>query len=467
MQAPSPDSISLAQAVREVLMLPLEQLPDPLPLCPIPGPFFAEVSPPGSKSLTNRLLTLAALADGESIIRKPLSDAQDVRVMMKGLAQLGADVLLREDDHNNTYIRVIGVGGSPIGNVRLALENSGTSMRFLTAVAALADGPIMLDGSDRMRQRPIDELTSSLRALQVRVEDLAKYGFPPIRVHGVPKTTLKGGRVTISSPASSQFISALLMIAPWTSEGIDLSITGEVTSAAYVQMTVGLMQQLGAEIEHAPDLSRIHVSPQPIAPFEITVEPDASGATYFWAASAICPESICRIPSISPVSWQGDVRFVNTLGAMGAIPEIMDDAIMVEAPLEEDPLRGVGVDCSNMPDAAMTLAVASVFAQGPTVITGLRTLRDKECDRIEATRIELEKIGATVEASATALRITPPQTWTDEPVEFDTYDDHRMAMALSLIGLRRPNVFIKNPACVAKTYPAYWKDLARLYEAAL
>ncbi|MFG0256521.1 MAG: 3-phosphoshikimate 1-carboxyvinyltransferase [Phycisphaerales bacterium JB043] len=467
MDTPSSDSISLAQAVSEALRLPLEHMPDPLPLCPLPGAFFAEIVPPGSKSLTNRLLVLAALAGGESVIRRPLVEADDVRVMMRGLAQLGADVLLREEDDGTPYLRVIGVHGLPLGNVKLALENSGTSVRFLSAMGALADGPVTLDGTSRMRQRPIDELVTALRSLHLRVEDLGEHGFPPIRVHGVPDAKLLGGRVSFETPASSQFISALLMIAPWTEQGIDVSISGEVTSLSYIQMTVGLMQQLGADIEHVPDFSRIHVKPVEIEPFDIIVEPDASGATYFWAAAALNPDSVCRVPYISPVSWQGDARFVNTLGAMGAIPEIMDDAIMIETPRPELPLRGVGVDFSSMPDAAMTLASCAVFAEGPTVITGLRTLRDKECDRIEATRAELEKIGAVIEASDTALRITPPETWTDEPVEFDTYDDHRMAMALALVGLRRPNVFIRNPVCVAKTYPEFWRDLSRLYEAAL
>ncbi|MHC4976524.1 MAG: 3-phosphoshikimate 1-carboxyvinyltransferase [Planctomycetota bacterium] len=467
MDTPSPDSISLAQAVTEVLRMPLDQMPDPLPLCPLPGPFFAEVCPPGSKSMTNRLLVLAALAGGESVIRRPLVDADDVRVMMRGLAQLGADVLLREDDDGTACVLVSGVGGQPLGNVKLSLENSGTSVRFLAALGALANGPVTIDGNARMRQRPVDELVTALRGLQVRVENLGEHGFPPIRVHGVEDVVFHGGRVTFDSPASSQFISALLMIGPWTEQGIDVTITGEVTSSSYIQMTVGLMKQLGADVEHVHDFSRIHIKPVPIEPFEITVEPDASGATYFWGAAALSPDSVCRIPHVSPVSWQGDARFVNTLGAMGAIPEIMDDAILVEAPRPDRPLRGVGVDCSNMPDAAMTLACCCVFAQGPSVLTGLRTLRDKECDRIEATKTELEKIGAVVEASGSGMRIVPPETWTDVPVEFDTYDDHRMAMALSLVGLRRPNVFIRNPSCVAKTYPGYWSDLARVYEAAL
>jgi len=456
-----------AERTMEILRTPLEHLPDPLPLSPIPGHFHAEVSPPGSKSVTNRLLVLAALASGESMLRGPLVEADDARVMMRGLAQLGADILPAETPAGGAALKVIGVGGKPLEGATLGLENSGTSVRFLAAVAALAGGPVTIDGSTRMRERPIDELGAMLRSLRVRVEDLGKRGYPPLRVHGVPDATLQGGKVTVASPKSSQFVTALMLIAPWTVDGVTISITGEVTSKPYIRMTASLLRRLGGEVEVSADCRAIRVGPKPLGGFDIVVEPDASGATYFWAAGAICPQSICGVPGCSPTSLQGDTRFVNTLGAMGAHPHALPAGISVESPDDGEALRGVGADMSGMPDAAMTLAATACFAASPTVIAGVHTLRHKECDRIAATQAELAKVGAGVEATDRMMRITPPVRWTDEPVLLETYDDHRMAMALALLGLRRPNVLIANPQCVAKTYPTFWSDLAKVYEAAL
>jgi 3-phosphoshikimate 1-carboxyvinyltransferase len=456
-----------AERTVEILRSPLEHLPDPLPLSPIPGPFHAEVSPPGSKSITNRLLVLAALAAGESRLRRPLVEADDARVMMRGLAQLGADILPDTGPRGEPALRVIGVGGRPLPGGTLHLENSGTSVRFLAAAAALASGPVAIDGSTRMRERPIDDLTAMLRSLRVRVEDLGQRGFPPLRIHGVPDVPLRGGKVTVTNPKSSQFVTALMLIGPWTTDGVEIAITGEVTSKSYIRMTAALLRRLGAEIRVSPDCRSITVGPKPIAPFETTVEPDASGATYFWAAGAICPQSICGVPGVSPTSLQGDARFVNTLAAMGAMPHALPSGISVEAPDDGEMLRGIGADMSLMPDAAMTLAAVACFARTPSVMAGVQTLRVKECDRIAATQAELAKVGAAVEATDRLMRITPPVKWTDEPVLFETYDDHRMAMSLALIGLRRPNVLIANPQCVAKTYPTFWSDLAALYEAAL
>lgn len=450
---------------RDLLSRPLAELPDPLPLSPLPGPFHASVRPPGSKSITNRLLVLAALAGGQSAIRGALVDADDARAMMRGLAQFGADVLRKDAPDGVPSLVVDGVGGKPIGGVTVKLGGSGTSVRFLTALAALADGPVTIDGDERMRERPIDELTSALRALRVRVEDMGERGRPPIRVHG--DGVMAGGKARFTSPKSSQFISSLLLVAPWTTNGVEILTEGEVTSAPYIEMTLSLLRRLGGVVECASDYSRIFVGPGPIAPFTIDVEPDASGASYFWAAGMICPDSVCLVPGLSPVSLQGDIRFVNTLGAMGALIDATPTCVGVEAPAPGEPIRGVGANLAGMPDVAMTAAVCAAFATGPTVLTGLRTLRDKECDRLEATRAELTKIGAGVEVEDGLLRVTPGPSLGDSPVVFETYNDHRMAMSLALIGLRRPNVQIKDPGCVAKTYPTFWSDLARLYDAAL
>jgi len=447
----------------ETLRRPLGAMPDPLPLAPIPGPFEAVVRPPGSKSLTNRALALASLAGGVSMLYRPLLDADDVRVMTAGLARFGAVVREDADDPDLPAFRVEGVAGHPRGAGELNLENAGTAVRFLSAVAGLADGATTIDGSPRMRQRPIDGLVAALRAMKVRVEYLGEYGHPPVRIEppadGGP---LVGGNLHLPTQASSQFISALLMIGPWTSEGVSIELPATPPSASYVRMTVELLRRLGARHASASEDARsLVVAPGPLRGFDIEIEPDASGATYLLAAAALTPGARVTIPDLHSGSLQGDTMFVRTLARMGAEAEVGSQSVSVRGPAG---LAGVEADFSDMPDAAMTLAALAVFADGPTTITGLGSLPVKECDRLAATVSELTKVGAGVRATGESLTVEPiPPSARDEPVVFDTYHDHRMAMALSLVGLRRPNVAVRDPACVAKTYPGYWRDLARLY----
>ncbi len=437
------------------------------------GTLDLTVTPPGSKSLTNRALLLAALARGRSTLRGALTDADDGRQMIGALRTLGATIT-----QHGTTVEVEGVDGRlcvPRSGAELNVNNAGTAMRFLAAAALLNPDPsiaITLDGNARMRERPIGELGSLLGALGARVEYLGANGLPPLRVWASgARTPSRQSPLDIGRTRSSQFVSALLLIAPWLSGGLTLRFTEDVTSESYIEMTTGLLTRLGARVRVDHAARTLTVDGGGLAGFDLDIEPDASGATYPWAMGAVVPGLCVRVPGLSHPSLQGDARFPSLLASMGATVSSSPLATSVTGPAQ---LLAIDADLSLMPDAAMTLAAVACFAEGTTTIRGLRTLRDKETDRVEATRVELSKIGVDVrvgvEGDADALVITPPRgglaAASVERVEFDTYDDHRMAMALSLIALRRPNTWIRDPACVAKTYPGYWSEIARLQELA-
>ncbi len=363
----------------------------------------------------------------------------------------------------------------PPEGVRLDLGNAGTATRFLAAAALLSPNPVVIDGNERMRQRPIGELVESLERLGAVAEYLGRPGCPPVRI--VPPTDPGRGPalLELGSTRSSQFISGLLLAAPWLPRGLTLKLRGEVTSASYVAMTVGLLERLGACVRTSADLRVIRVGPASGRPhgggldaFEYEVEPDASGATYFWAAAAMSPGSSCRVLGLDERSLQGDARFPRVLEAMGARVECGEGWTEVTGA----GVRPIEVDMSDMPDAIMTLAAVASLADGASLLRGVRTLRVKETDRIEALRAELGKVDVGVECpfegDPGAMRIVPPAGGMDRSrgvpvVEFETYDDHRMAMSLALIGLVRPNVVVRDPACVWKTYPGFWSDLRGVY----
>ncbi len=458
------------------LTLPLDQLPNPLPVPPVrlragDAPIRARVTPPGSKSLTNRLLLLAALCDGESVLRRPLLDADDAQRMLSALGRLGVTTTITND---SAHIHgVAGCWQPTSANETLDLNNAGTATRFLAAAALLSPAPITITGNERMRQRPISELVTSLRQLGAKVEHLEDPACPPIRI--TPPLEPVTRPLEIPTTQSSQFISALLLIAPWLPKGLTLKLVGPVTSASYVRMTLALLEKLEVECQISSDLSVIQIPHAPPRPFEIDIEPDASGATYFWGAGALLPRATVSVPGLTGASLQGDAKFPDLLARMGAkvreepATPTRPGAITVSAPSQLSPIMA---DMGDMPDAAMTIAVLAAFAPAPSVLRGVRTLRVKETDRIAALQNELAKIGVTVSADINAdpdtMTITPPAGGIDlsdnaPPVVFDTYDDHRMAMSLALIALRRPNVSINDPTCVAKTYPTYWRDLAKLY----
>jgi 3-phosphoshikimate 1-carboxyvinyltransferase len=460
-----------------MLKQPIADLP---PVLELPAParsFDASVQPPGSKSLTNRALLLAGLAQGRSVIHNPLRSGDDSRIMLDALATLGVGI---EEGTGNSLI-INGVDGrwrSPASGVRLSLGNAGTAARFLGASAMLAPGPITIDGTARMRERPIGELGSALASLQCGVTYLEKQGFPPVELTPPPAGSQLPAIVELPTTQSSQFPSGLLMIGPWLPRGLTLRLFGEITSAPYVEMTLGLLARAGASVRSSEDLHLIRIGPgaeqsRGIPGFEYTVEPDASGATYFWAGAAIVPGAACRVMELRNDSLQGDSRFPEVLGLMGVkVARVADEETFIET-VGPPTLRPILADMASMPDAAMTLASVACFASGTSILRGLRTLHVKECDRIAAMKTELTKLGIKVQTPVhndpDAMTITPPPGGLDcsasaPPIVFDTYDDHRMAMSLALIALRRPNISIRNPACVAKTYPTFWQDFAKLYE---
>lgn len=474
-----------------VFLRPLDELPNPLPIPSLPrgkrGLFDLSLRTPGSKSLTNRALLLGALARGESRIHAPLLEADDAVRMRAALEQLGVTLTLADDT-----LTIRGIDGTwpvPAEGLTLNLNNAGTATRFLAAAALLARHPITIDGNARMRERPIGELAEILTRLGATCSFLAKPDCPPMRI--MPPATRKGPGKLLEIPTtqSSQFISALLLIAPWLEGGLTIRLSGEITSPTYIEMTVGLLQRAGALVKTSEDLRVIRVGPPAgktpgLDGFDYDVEPDASSATYFWAAAAINPASSAKLMGLSHRSLQGDASFPSLLARMGAIveqnpatqnapmaareePDPREHFIQVTGPVALEPIMA---DLSTMPDTAMTLAAVACFAPGISLLRGLRTLRVKETDRIEALRNELTKLGVKVECPVMGdpdvMSITPARgdmTLSSSRVEFETYDDHRMAMSLAVIGLRRPNVFIKDPACVAKTYPTFWQDLARVY----
>jgi 3-phosphoshikimate 1-carboxyvinyltransferase len=439
------------------------------------------ITPPGSKSLTNRALLLAALARGESTIRGPLLDADDAQRMIEAIRALGARVEpTRGSTPQSHAVRIEGVGGrwKPASDApTLDLGNAGTATRFLAAGAILSPTPVTIDGNARMRERPIGELAEGLTLLGCRVEFLAKTECPPLRITPPPDLASVPRTIEVSASLSGQFVSALAMAGAFLPHGLTIRLRGVATSAPYIHMTLALMSRVGLRVQAADALHIIRVGPAsgecPLPAFEYGVEPDASGATYFWAAAAMHDALACTTPGLDERSLQGDALFPDMLARMGATVDRSRDAWGVGSTrvAGAGTLTPILADMSDMPDAAMTLAAVACFAPGTSILRGLRTLRVKETDRIEAVRAELSRVGVRVETPVQgdhdALTITPPERGLEDPhappVALNTYDDHRMAMSLALIALRRPNTSINDPACVAKTYPTFWNDLAMLY----
>jgi 3-phosphoshikimate 1-carboxyvinyltransferase len=435
-------------------------LDESLAITPI-GPFRARVRPPGSKSLTNRALLLAMLADGESTLRHPLK-ADDTRRMVGAIQGMGFSC--EWEDAGWSVIRVTGKKGAfPAGPqpVTIDVGNAGTVMRFLTAACCLSNGEHLLRGVERMHRRPIGQLVDAVRQLGGRIEYAAEQGFPPLRILG---GGLQGGEIVMPPALSSQYISALLQIGPYCPQGLTLRFPGPVTSKPYVQMTLGLMARFGARVEADASFSRVRVEAGGYRATDYNVEPDASNASYFLAAAAIVPGSMCTIEGLGRGSLQGDVGFADVLHKMGAGLLFGKDFITVMAPGSGGTLHGIDTDLNDMPDTAQTLAAVAMFADGPTTIRNVGNLRVKETDRLEALRQELTKLGARVTIDGDDLTIEPPPNHRVQPASLDTYDDHRMAMSLSIIGLRALGIVINDPRCVEKTFPDYFDYLNRLSE---
>ena len=423
---------------------------------PITGPINATLTPPGSKSLTNRALVLSALAEGECELSNVLF-ADDTLVMLECLGKLGFDVNI---ERPALRVTVGGMGGKiPRDRAELFCGNSGTTIRFLTALCALGRGHYNLDGIPRMRQRPIGQLVDLLKNLGGRLEYVMEPGFPPVNViaDGLP-----GGLIKFGGAQSSQFLSAVLQVAPYARHEVRVDLEGKQPSWPYVAMTMRLMDQFGSTPHLIRDTltgepKQIIIPQDPYVATDYAIEPDASNAAYFLAVAAIHPGSHVTVKNLGKHSLQGDVGFVEVLERMGAGANVQKDSITVTG---AETLEGLEIDLSSMPDQAQTLAVVALFADGPTTIRGLHTLRVKETDRIAALATELRKLGADVEVEGDDLTIQPPDRI--RPAQIDTYDDHRMAMSFAMAGTRSAGVVIKDAECVNKTYPNYFRDLATL-----
>ena len=405
---------------------------------------------PGSKSISNRSLLLAALARGTTELTG-LLDADDVDRMRESLHTLG---VLIEGDGETAIVH--GVAGKfPVRRASLFLGNAGTAFRPLTAALALSHGDYELSGAPRMHERPIGDLVDALNALGADIRYAGATGFPPLTI--APGAVRGGGKVAIRGDVSSQFVTALLMALPLAGGDATVEVQGELISRPYVDMTLALMQRFGvAVVRERDDRFQVPAAAGYVSPGVLSVEGDASSASYFLAAGAIGGGPV-RIEGIGRRSIQGDVGFAATLSAMGADVRSGDDWIEVRG---EAKLHGIDADFNAIPDAAMTAAMVALFAEGPTLLRNIGSWRVKETDRIAAMARELRKLGASVDEGADWMRVTAPAHW--HPASIATYDDHRIAMCFSLAALGGVPVRINDPQCVRKTFPGYFAAFERL-----
>ena len=419
---------------------------------------------PGSKSISNRVLLLAALCDGQTTVRD-LLDSDDTRVMLQALRQLGCGVAV-----DGTTAVIDGLGGrARQPRAELFLGNAGTAMRPLTAALAVLGGDYALSGIPRMHERPIGDLVDALRALGCNVQYLGQDGFPPLHI-GQPNLRLDQP-IPVRGDVSSQFLTALLMALPLAARAQDIviDVVGELISKPYIEITLQLLARFGVKVQRdgwarfvIPARSRYR------SPGEIHVEADASSASYFIAAGALSASASgpngLKIEGVGEASIQGDIRFVEAARLMGA--QIDSGPNWLRAERGAWPLKAIDLDCNHIPDAAMTLGVMALYADGPSTLRNIASWRVKETDRIAAMAAELRKLGAEVEEGADFIRITPPTVW--QAASLHTYDDHRMAMCGSLAAFNADGlpVRIEDPKCVAKTFPDYFETLFELAETA-
>jgi 3-phosphoshikimate 1-carboxyvinyltransferase len=405
---------------------------------------------PGSKSITNRALLVAALADGVSELRSALH-SDDTLYMAEALNALGIGV---ESDEANARFRIAGGGGTfPATEADLFVGNSGTTMRFLAAALPLGHGRYRIDGVPRMRLRPIAPLIAALNDLGADARSELDSGCPPVLVQA---NGLPGGQTRMAGDLSSQYFSALLMSAPYARDGVEVAVVGDLVSKPYLPMTTDVMAAFGVTADlDTLTWSRLGVRPgQRYTGRVYDVEPDASNASYFFAAAAVTGGRV-RVNGLGMHSTQGDLGFVEVLRAMGAEVEIGDDFTAVQGPPNGE-LRGVDLDLGPISDTAQTLAAIAPFATGPTTIRGVAHARIKETDRIAALAIELRRLGQEVDEFTDGLQITPRPI---VPADVHTYDDHRMAMSFAVAALRAPGITLLDPGCVAKTFPGFFDVL--------
>jgi 3-phosphoshikimate 1-carboxyvinyltransferase len=415
---------------------------------------------PGSKSISNRVLLLAALAEGTTIVRD-LLHSDDTERMLEGLQKLGVEI---ESLGDNAY-RVYGCGGNfPVKEAKLFLGNAGTAFRPLTAALALSGGSYELSGVARMHERPIGDLVDALRQLGADITYLENEGFPPLSIR---PARLAADVAQVRGDVSSQFLTGLLMALPLLRQTVSIEVVGELISKPYIEITLAMMARFGVKVERQGWQRFVVFGGQRyISPGTIYVEGDASSASYFLAAGAIGGGPV-RVVGVGNNSVQGDVRFIDALALMGAQVSMGDNWIEAAAPVNGT-LRAIDLDCNHIPDAAMTLGVAALFAEGTTTLRNIASWRVKETDRIAAMATELRKVGATVEEGADYIRITPPASRPsilNPQSGIDTYDDHRMAMCFSLAAFGGAGIRINDPNCVAKTFPNYFAEFAKVTQA--
>jgi 3-phosphoshikimate 1-carboxyvinyltransferase len=408
----------------------------------------AKIRVPGSKSYTQRALIAACLAAGTSVIKGALI-SEDTGYLIKALRLLGATIHQKDFD-----LTVQGTGGeltSPSGAIYLG--NNGTGLRLLTGTVCLGHGTFVLDGNGRMRQRPIQPLIDALRNLQVDATCIEQNGCPPVKVNA---TGLAGGKTTLSGGLSSQYLSSLLLAAPYARNDIEIELVGLIPSRPYVQMTLDVMAGFGVKVSVSEDKFFLIKAPQAYRARQYVVEGDASSATYFLAAAAICGGKV-RIPNINPGSVQGDLRLVKILKTMGCKVATSGDGVQITGPLTNH--EDLSFDLNDVPDMVPALAVISAFRKAKTTLKNIGHLRIKESDRIAALSCELRKIGARAEEKADEMIVQGPPT---QGAEIESYNDHRIAMSFAIAGLAVEGVIIKDPDCVKKSFPDFWEKLEEL-----
>jgi 3-phosphoshikimate 1-carboxyvinyltransferase len=411
-----------------------------------------EILLPGSKSISNRVLLLSALARGTTDVHN-LLQSDDIERMLEALSELQVGVSV---DPLHRFCRIIGNDG-PIAmpSAKLYLGNAGTAMRPLCAALSLGKGEFFLTGNNRMCERPIGDLVDALRQAGADIKYLEDEGYPPVRVnaHG-----LVGGQITIQGNISSQFLTAILMASPLAQQDTTITVSGELVSRPYIDITLDLMQQFGVVVENQ-NYSRFIVPKKQryVSPSDVHVEGDASSASYFLSAAAIRGGTV-KVCGVGTASAQGDIAHADVLEAMGAGVRRGKDWIEVT----RGELHGVDIDCANMPDAAMTVAATALFADGTTTLRNIYNWRVKETDRLAAMTKELTKLGAVVSEGIDFIVIKPPKTIHSATI--DTYDDHRMAMSLSLAALGDAEITINDPGCVSKTFPDFFEKLESIVQ---
>jgi 3-phosphoshikimate 1-carboxyvinyltransferase len=424
--------------------------PDPLAIRPLDRPPDAVVRVPGSKSVTNRALVCAALASGRSVLRDVLV-ADDTEAMIGVLDAIGIDVKLDRDRRTVTVVGCDGILPAPGAEVEVDVRQSGTTARFVPPLLALGHGSYRVTGHPQLLARPMGPTFDALRHLGVPVEELAGPGLFPATIRG---GQVRGGVLSLPGDVSSQFLSGLLLAAPYLPDGLVVELTTRLVSRPYVELTRSVMAAFGAEVE-APDPSTYVVPPGRYRGTDLAVEPDASAASYFFAAAAITGGRV-RVEGLTADAAQGDVAFVDVLERMGATVDRRADGIEVTG---TGMLRGGSFDFADISDTAQTLAAVAVFADGPVQVTGIGFIRRKETDRIAAVVTELRRAGIDAAEEPDGFVVHPgvPRSTTVQ-----TYDDHRMAMSFSLLGLRVPGIEIADPGCVSKTFPDFYDVLEAL-----